>query len=192
MANINKVIYGGETLIDLTSDTVSKERVLAGDTFHGADGVIYEGECTFDSDTSADTATADEILETKTAHARGAALTGRMKNNGAVTGYIETKDGQYTVPQGYHDGSGKVSLKPTAIAGLTPTNIRVGMTVLGVTGTMSGSEDVKAQSKTVTPTKTGFTVNPDSGYNYLTSVQVSAIPYTTTLNAAGGLTATIG
>ncbi|MBQ6255961.1 MAG: hypothetical protein IJJ60_05170, partial [Clostridia bacterium] len=37
-------------------------------------------------------------------------LTGTMPNRGAVTGVISTTDGRYTVPQGYHDGSGSVGI----------------------------------------------------------------------------------
>lgn len=188
---INKVIYGGETLIDLTGDTVTADKVLNGFTFHGKDGVVGTGSCDFDSDTSDATVAVAEILSGKTAYARGAKIEGTMPNNGAVSGTISTKAGQYTVPHGYHDGSGKVGISPDAVSGLKPENIRAGIEVLGVTGTMSGSEDVKAQSKTVTPTKTGFSVNPDSGFNYLSSVSVSAIPYVESANAAGGITVTI-
>ncbi len=70
-----------------------------------------------------------------------------MKNNGAVKGIISTVAGEYTVPQGYHDGSGKVSIDATEQAKLIATNIREGVTILGVEGTMSGSEDMKPQSK---------------------------------------------
>ena len=61
--------------------------------------------------------------------------------------------GEYTVPQGYHDGSGKVSIDATEQAKLIATNIREGVTILGVEGAMSGSEDMKPQSKEVTPSK---------------------------------------
>ena len=74
-----------------------------------------------------------------------------MKNNGAVKGIISTVAGEYTVPQGYHDGSGKVSIDATEQAKLIATNIREGVTILGVEGAMSGSEDMKPQSKEVTP-----------------------------------------
>ena len=56
---------------------------------------------------------------------------------------------------------------------------------------MSGSEDVNAQAKTVTPTTASQTITPDTGYNYLSQVTVNAIPYTETDNAAGGKTVTI-
>lgn len=50
-----------------------------------------------------------------------------MKNNGAVKGTISTVAGEYTVPQGYHDGSGKVSIDATEQAKLIATNIREGV-----------------------------------------------------------------
>jgi hypothetical protein len=56
---------------------------------------------------------------------------------------------------------------------------------------MSGSEDVNAQSKIVTPAIASQTITPDTGYNYLSQVTVNAIPYTETDNAAGGKTVTI-
>lgn len=117
--NVNKVIYGGDVLIDLTGDSVSADKVLKGITAHDKSGAKITGTCTFDSDTSEDTAAVAEILVGKTAHARGSKLTGTMKNNGAVKGIILTVAGEYTVPQGYHDGSGKVSIdlgSPSRIA----------------------------------------------------------------------------
>lgn len=188
---INKVVYAGSTLIDLTGDTVSADKLASGITAHDKSGAIITGTNTFDSDTSDDTAAVAEILIGKTAHARGVLLTGTMPNNGSVTGTISTKAGEYTIAQGYHDGSGKVGISATEQAKIIAGNIRQGVEILGVTGTMSGSEDVHAQSKTVTPTAASQVVSPDTGYNYLTQVTVNAIPYVTTENAAGGLTATI-
>ena len=115
-----------------------------------------------------------------------------MKNNGAVAGKIDTRDGKYTVPQGYHDGSGTVEIDSTEKAKLTPANIRAGVTVLGVVGTMSGTEGEKAQEKTVTPSTVDQTVVPDTGFTCLSSVTVKAIPYVENDNAAGGKTVTIG
>ena len=189
---VNKVVYGGDTLIDLTGDDVAASDVLSGKKFHLPSGAPGTGSCTYDADTSDATATAAEILLGKTAYKNGEKLTGTMPNNGAVTGTITTKAQQYTVPQGYHDGSGKVSIAAEEQAKIIPSNIRENITILGVTGTMSGSEDVSAQAKTVTPTTSQQVVAPDSPtYNYLSQVTVLAIPYTETDNAAGGKTATI-
>ena len=195
MANehINKVIYGGNTLIDLTGDTATADKVLKTFTFHAADGSIKTGTCEYDVDSSDCTATVAEVLATKTFAKGGSVLTGTMPNRGSVTGTISTKAQEYTIAQGYHDGSGKVSISSTEQAKLIAGNIRSGVTILGVEGTMSGSEDVSAQTKTVTPTTSSQTVIPDSPtYNYLTQVTVNAIPYTETDNAAGGKTVTIG
>ena len=190
--NSKVVLANGTVLMDLTSDTVDAAHVLEGVTFHDKSGAPLTGSCSYDSDTSEDTAAVGEILATKTAHARGALLTGTMANNGSVSGTISSKAQEYTVPQGYHDGSGKVSISETEQDKLIPENIRDGVTILGVLGTMSGSEGVVAQSKTVTPTFASQTVAPDTGYTHLTSVTVNAIPVSYADNAAGGVTVTIG
>lgn len=191
---INKVIYGGRTLIDLSGDTVTADKILDGFTAHDTKGEIITGTCKYDVDSSDATAAVAEILQGKTAYVRGKKLTGTMKNNSAVAGTISSKDEQYTVPQGYHDGSGKVGIVDTEKEKLVPANIREGITLLGVEGTMSGTEDAKPQAKTVTPKTTEQTVLPDTeeGYNYLSQVTVVAIPYQESENPAGGTTVTIG
>lgn len=191
--NVSKVIYNGQTLIDLTGDDVTASSLLSGITAHDKSGAAITGTCTFDSDTMDATAAAAEILATKTAYVKGAKVTGTMKNNGAVTGEITTKAGAYTIPIGYHDGSGKVSISSAEQAKIIATNIRSGVSILGVTGSMSGTEGAKAQSKTVTPTAATQEILPDSqsGYNYLASVTVNAIPYAESDNDAGGKTVTI-
>lgn len=191
---INKVIYGGRTLIDLTADTVTEDKVLAGYTAHDKSGAQITGTCTYDVDSTDATAAVAEILSGKTAYVRGQKLTGTMKNNGAVTGSISSKEEEYTVPLGYHDGSGKVGIAASEQAKIIPENIREGITILGVEGEMSGTEEVKPQAKTVTPSKEQQVILPDSesGYNYLSQVTVEAIPYNESENSAGGTTVTIG
>ena len=193
MANnqyINKVVFGGSTLIDLTADTVDAAHLLSGATAHDKSGAPITGTCTYDSDTSDDTAAAAEILAGKTAHARGAQVTGTMVNNGSVTGTLTTKAQQYTIPVGYHDGSGKVGISSTEQAKIIAANIKAGIQILGVTGSYSG-ESVNVQAKTATPSTSQQTILPDSGYDYLSQVTVNAISYVETDNAAGGKTATI-
>ena len=191
---INKVIYGGNTLIDLTADDVTRASVLSGIKFHLPSGEATTGTCAYDADTSDANAVAAEILTTKTAYVNGTKLTGSMPNRGAVTGSITTVAGEYTIPQGYHDGSGKVSIDSTEQAKLIAANIREGITVLGVTGTMSGSEGVSATAATVTPYTTAQTSTPSDlgNYNSISQINVAAIAYSEVDNQQGGKTVTIG
>ena len=191
--NISKVVYGGKTLIDLTADTVTADKLLSTYTAHDKSGAPITGTCTFDADTGDATAAVAEILAGKTAYVNGNKLTGTMKNNGAVTGTISKKAEAYSIPIGYHDGSGKVTISSTEQAKIIATNIRAGVSILGVTGTISGTEGAKAQAKTATPSTSQQTILPDStgGYNYLTQVTIEPIPYTESDNAAGGTTVTI-
>jgi len=88
---------------------------------------------------------------------------------------------------------GDAAIDTDEAAKLIPANIREGITILGVEGSMSGSEGVKPQAKTVTPTFTQQEVLPDSPtYNYLSSVIVAAIPVTYTDNEQGGQTLKVG
>ena len=193
MAN-SKVIFGGEVLMDLTADTVTKDKLLKGFTAHGSDGEAITGVCTFDSDTQDATIVVAEMLKDKTAYARGAKLTGTMPDNGAISEKISTKNQVVNVPQGYHDGSGSVEISVSEQSKLIPSNIRSGVEILGVVGELQEDTDgdIKAQSKEVTPTKNTQTILPDSGFNYLTQVTVLGIPYVVSDNSAGGQTVTIG
>lgn len=188
----SKIVYDGKVLIDLTADSVVADKLLAGFTAHGANGEAITGTCTFDADTQDATATSAEILKGKTAYNKGVKVTGTMTNNGAVNKAIKTKDEVYTVPQGYHDGSGQVAIDANEQAKLIAENIREGVEVLGVLGTMSGLEDVKAQTREATPTSAEQIILPEDGFNYLTQVTVNPIPYVETENSAGGITVTIG
>lgn len=160
----NKVVYGGNTLIDLTGDDITAADLLAGKTAHGADGE---------------------------------ALTGTMTNRGAVSGTIATKAGKYTVPAGYHNGSGTVGISATEQAKIIATNIKSGVSILGVTGSYSGDGiSLQTKSATYTPATTSqsATVTADANYDGLASVAVTvnAIPYVEEDNSAGGKTVTIG
>ena len=192
MANyINKLVVGNEVKFDLTGDTVAPNTLLTGTTAHDKTGAQITGTCSYDSDTSDATVAVAEILKDKTAYARGAKIVGTMPNNGAKNYTISDLNDQ-TITMGFYDGSGKISFDSAEKAKIIPANIKNGVSILGVQGTMTGQESITVQSKTVTPTFATQTILPDEGYDYLSQVVVSAIPVSESENTAGGLTLTIG
>lgn len=190
---VNKFILNGEVKFDLTQDDITADKLASGIKAHDKSGAPIVGTNTFDANTSDATATAAEILIGKTAYKAGAKITGTMPNNGAKDLVISDLTTSVKIPLGYHDGSGTVSVDNAESAKIIPGNIRDGITILGVTGTMSGTEGAKAQTKTVTPSFESQEITPDSPeYNYLASVTVQAIPVSYTDNEFGGQTLTIG
>ena len=189
---VNQVgLADGTILIDLTTDTAVATDVKSGRYFHLATGERVQGTCTYDSDTTDANATASEILYGQTAYVNKNKITGEMPNNSAVSGIISTKAGTYTVPAGYHNGLGSVAIDSTEQAKIIATNIKSGVTILGVEGTYSG-EAVSATAVNITPYLTAATVLPPTGYDYISQVNVAAITITESDNAAGGRTVTIG
>ena len=190
----NKVVYGNTVIIDLTDATLGVNdgaQILLGQTAYGKDGEKITGTSTYNADTSSATASASEILSGQIAFgSAGTALTGTMPNQGAVSGTIGDLSQPYTVPAGYHDGSGTVGVDSTEAAKIIPGNIKEGVEILGVTGTYTG-EGVTAQAKTATPYTTQQTILPDANYDYLSQVTVEAIYYNESANAHG-TTVTIG
>ena len=177
MANqyVNKVIYGGTTLIDITDTTAIASKVADGYFFYDKSGAKIEGTSTFDADTSDATAT------------------GTMPNIGSQTAYITTVAQTITPSLGYHDGGGSISIDATEQAKIIAGNIKNGVTILGVEGTYTGSELIKATVGSATPRVSQQVILPSSvgDYDYFTQFTVAAIPYTETDNAAGGKTVTI-
>ena len=85
---------------------------------------------------------------------RLAAAIESLVNQGAVS--VEILEGTtYTIPAGYHNGSGVVK---------------------AMTDTAGEAEKYKTQAKTATPTKKQQSITPDTGYYALSSVTVAAIP----------------
>lgn len=196
MANnqyVNQVgLADGTVLIDLTTDTAVAADVQSGKYFHLATGQRVQGSSTKDSDTTDANAAASEILSGKTAYVNKNKITGEMTNNGAVSGTISTKAGTYTIPAGYHSGLGSVAIDSTEQGKIIASNIKSGITILGVEGSYSG-EAVTAGAVNVTPYLTAQTVLPSSiSKDYISQVNVAAIAITESDNAAGGKTVTIG
>lgn len=196
MANneyVNQVgLADGTILIDLTTDTAEQADVLSGKYFHLKTGERVAGTCTYNADTSDANASASEILQGRTAYVNGNKITGEMANNGAVSGTIATKDGTYVVPAGYHNGLGSVGIDATEQAKIIASNIKSGITILGVEGEYSG-EAVTAGAVSAVPYLTAQTILPSPiSKDYISQVDIAAIAITESDNAAGGKTVTIG
>ena len=189
---VNKVVYGGETLIDLTQDTVSADKLLSGYTAHDRSGAVISGSCTYDANTGDANAVASELLLNKTAYVNGAKVTGTMPNRGGSNVTITSKSGT-TISNGYYDGSGKAIIDSTSATNLVASNIRNGVSILGVTGTLSAEDTLTVGPVSVTPYTTEQTITA-AGHDldYITQVTVAAIAYSETDNSAGGKTVTIG
>lgn len=71
-------------------------------------------------DTTDADAVAADILYSKFAYVDGEKIEGTMANNGAVSKTLTPSSTSYTVPAGYHDGTGKVSIT-TEEKSATPT-----------------------------------------------------------------------
>lgn len=193
MANAynNKVVLSdGTVLIDLTMDDVKPEYVQNGIKFHDKSGATQTGTSTKTVDASSVTAEAAEVLAGETFGRGNEIAVGTMPNNSGENVLVTSKSGT-AIPRGYYDGAGAAKISEEDAAKLVPENIKEGVTILGVTGEF-GADDISSQSKEVTPTFEDQQVLPDSGYAFLSGVLVRAIPVTTTDNAAGGKTVTIG
>lgn len=98
-----------------------------------------------------------------------------VSDRGSVNAEISAANEEYTIQAGYHNGSGKVAIAAADRLKLIASNIKSGVTILGVVGSYIG-EAVKSQVKSVAPTKSKQTITPDEGYDALSAVEVAAIP----------------
>ena len=192
---INKVVYGNTVLIDLTVDTLTASKLTVGYKAHDRSGAPITGTNTFDSNTTDANATDAQILSGRTAYVNKNKITGAMPNRGGVTGTISTKAQEYSIQNGYHDGSGKVSIDSTEQAKIIADNIKKDITILGVTGTYEGAATPTSTAKTVTPYTTAKTYLPSeesTPVDYFSQFTVNAIAYVEEDNQQGGKTCTIG
>lgn len=127
-------------------------------------------------DVSDTTASATDILAGKTAGLASGIITGTMVNNGAVNQSLGI-NGTYTIPAGYHNGSGKViqSITTKAAATFTPGDT---VQTIAAEQYLSGVQTISAvptETKTVTAGTSATTVNRTSG-KYMTAVTVNPTP----------------
>lgn len=132
-------LYGNGTLGTFFGDA-TPEDVRKGKRFTSKDGVdTGTMEESSGIDTSDATVTAPDILNGKIAYGNDGKLTGSMRNNGAVNKSISNKSESYTIPQGYHNGSGKVAISDSEQAKIIASNIKKGVSILGVAGSYEGT-----------------------------------------------------
>lgn len=134
------------------------------------------------------TATATKVLTGSTfVDSTGAEVAGTMPNNGAVTKVIDTSTTSYTVPAGYHNGSGKVSLTVEAKTA-TPTKS---------TQTVTPSSGKVLSKVTVNPIPdeyqdvTGVTATADKVLMGSTFVDATGAEVAGTMRNYGGVSKTI-
>lgn len=87
-------------------------------------------------DTASGDATSADLLTGKTAFNESGSISGSMANNGSTSGTISTKAGTVTVPAGYTTG-GTVAISSTEQAKIIASNIKSGVTLLGVAGSLA-------------------------------------------------------
>lgn len=77
-----------------------------------------------------------DILTGKTAFVASGSVSGSMANNGSTSGTISTKAGTVTIPAGYTTG-GTVAISSTEQSKIIASNIKSGVTILGVAGSLA-------------------------------------------------------
>lgn len=112
-------------------------------------------------DTADATIVAGDVLSGKTGYKDGAKITGSMTNRGAVTNTITTQGGSYTIPSGYHSGSGKVT---ASFSNLSAGNVKKGVNVGGVVGTLREMGDIDTFDFTYLSSSSGSSINGGTQY----------------------------
>ena len=151
------------------------------------------------------TASTSQVLSGQTFYSNSATKqTGTMTNQGTKTYSITTKAQSITIPQGYHSGSGTVSIDATEQAKIVPENILKGITILGVEGSIPKQASVgdiitmDLGTTAAAGTNNTYRVLKMNGtqafvvamYDYNTSTKYNTSSITTTFTDSSGTTLT--
>lgn len=174
---IKKSVSDGKTLV---ADAITEKGIETATNAAFATMAENISHINTGTDTSDATALTENILEGFSAYGANGKLDGTMHNNGGISEVISTKSQQVTVPVGFHDGSGKISIANAEQEKIVAANIKQGITILGVEGEFAG-ESTQLQSKTVKSnmadnlSSVGITYSPQEGFDGFSDFQVLPI-----------------
>ena len=140
------------------------------DNVGGMDTSIDSGSTDKDGNTAEGSASKNEILKGFGAWVDGELVVGTMPNNGFVSKILDTSNTSYTIPEGYHNGSGTINVVPES-KNVTSLNTNGEASVSASTGKVLSSVSIKIPTKSVETYIPGTTNQKISAGQYLSGDQ---------------------